>query len=278
MECRLAEFNVLLSFAYHPRAALIQRYLDAGARVMLDSGAFTAFASGKPIDLAAYHAYLAHMPLSSTRFKYLALDVIGDPAATRVNYDKMVAAGFAPVPVIQPGAPLDDARYYAERAPLVCFGGLVGRSPAEVMRRVQAYLPAIGDTPYHLLGTTGSALSLTLGPASVDASSWKSSGRYGSCSLYLGGGRIKAINKEALVGPHAAQIARRIVLTGYDPRVLLAEKAWRGGVSPVMELSAASWMAYGDDLYAKCGTIVYLAGGESNHENLFQAWERRRNA
>ena len=277
MECRLAEFNVLVSFVY-AKEALVQRFMDAGANVMLDSGAFTAFSSGKPIDLAAYMAFLRKMPTTNPRFKYLALDVIGDPAATRVNYDTMVAAGFAPVPVIQPGAPLADARYYADRAPLVCFGGLVGRSPAEVLTRVQSYLPAIGDTPFHLLGTTTSPLCLTLRPWSVDASSWKSSARYGRVSLYLGGGRIKSIGKEDMTGPHAAQIARRIVLTGYDPKELLVERAWRERDGYAMQLSAASWMSYGDDLYAKCGTIVYLAGVEIGNYSVLRAWEHKRNA
>lgn len=274
MEPRLPDtLRLLVSYALINIASgnVVQRMLDEGADVILDSGAFTAFSKGTPINLDGYMEYLHTLP-KSRALRYMALDVIGDPAATLLNYDVMRSNGLTPIPVVQRGASMAEAEHYAGTSSLVAFGGLVGRSQTYVMRQVQPYLPALGGTPFHLLGTTSAPLCSRLRPASVDASSWDAAGRFGVFSMYCGGGRIKAISRADYTGPQRMAIAGYVQSLGYDPQVLLKDSEWRGRNSLSSEISARSWIEYGRDLQAHTGTTVYIATVEARLGQVIKAW------
>ena len=103
-------------------------YRRAFGLLMFDSGAFTAYRQGTPIALSDYLSFLEER--ASLYDQYVALDVIGDPEATLVNYRLMREAGFQPLPVYQMGAPKSHFGIYAESSPIVGLGGLVGRQIA----------------------------------------------------------------------------------------------------------------------------------------------------
>ena len=90
--------NILISFAYinNDIAKLVADEVSAGrVNLMLDSGAFTAFKTGKKIELDNYIAFLKDF--GQIAEKYVTLDVIGHRDKTVENYERMVAAGLAPM-------------------------------------------------------------------------------------------------------------------------------------------------------------------------------------
>lgn len=96
----------------------------AQLRVVLDSGAFSAANSGKPISLLEYAGFLrgnAHL------FDWCAsLDVIGDPARSFANWQALRASHPGVVPAVHCGTDLQWLQRYMDAGvPRVAFGGLV---------------------------------------------------------------------------------------------------------------------------------------------------------
>ena len=130
--------HALISYASNPRGRteITRKYRRAFGLLMLDSGAYSAFTIGKPIQLDNYCSFLeAEAELYD---QYVALDVIGDTEATRANYAEMLRRGFHPLPVYQLGAPEDDFRYYADHSEIVGVGGLLS-SRLPVTQRINYF-------------------------------------------------------------------------------------------------------------------------------------------
>lgn len=112
--------------------------------IFLDSGAFTVARHGKAIDLGAYCEFLREF--GGAFSCYAALDVIGDHAATRRNYDEMVRRGLRPVPTFHRGSPWAELDRIAAEAPYIALGGMMSsvgerEFPTEARRR--PYLDAV---------------------------------------------------------------------------------------------------------------------------------------
>ena len=76
--------NVLMAYPYlTPPALKFWRDNQDSIDMLVDSGAFTAWKSGNPIQLDDYCRFLDGLEMKPWR--YFALDVIGDPAATEKN-------------------------------------------------------------------------------------------------------------------------------------------------------------------------------------------------
>jgi hypothetical protein len=102
---------------------------EAPDRLLLDSGAFSAYSLKKPVHLQGYCEFLLDRP---TVALYAALDVIRDWRATAKNLDAMLDMGLRPVPIFQWGAPLEELDRLARNHPVLALGGLVSdvMSPA----------------------------------------------------------------------------------------------------------------------------------------------------
>lgn len=96
---------------------------EPGKRLFIDSGAFSAYTQGIPVDLGAYikwlHAHKANV------YCYACLDIINDCEGTRRNYETMVAAGLKPIPVFHVGSPLEELERYCGLTDFVALGGSV---------------------------------------------------------------------------------------------------------------------------------------------------------
>lgn len=185
--------GILLSYPFHEREdmeALLAPVRAAGVRVFADSGAFSAWQSGKVIDLAAYAAWLHRW--GRLFDLYANLDVIGDAVATATNQTALEDQGLKPLPTVHFGAPWSafDAALAAE-PPYMGFGGLVGRMTfehKEAMRWCLAGLrrTAAAGAKVHGFGVTRWNAIWDLPWQSVDSTSWKSGGRYGAILLFTG--------------------------------------------------------------------------------------------
>lgn len=95
-----------------------------GARVFMDSGAFSAKNKGVVVDLVDYCGFLdAHRGRLSD---YAALDVIGDAEASLVNWRRMREAGLDPIAAHHYGTPAARLEeLMAERPTALALGGMV---------------------------------------------------------------------------------------------------------------------------------------------------------
>ena len=144
-------------------------------RLMLDSGAYSAWNSGKIIDIEA----LTKATLDPIFSESVCLDVIGDSSASVANSLAMKAAGSPAFPVFHYGDPWEHLALYRSefsRVGLSCrFGEPVAKSTAwleQCFARAWPYR-------FHSFGWTAPDALARFPFDSCDSTSWKSSATWG---------------------------------------------------------------------------------------------------
>ena len=166
---------------------------DLRPRVIIDSGAFTAWTSGKPIDPRDYaqwaldfeHRWRGKM----ATLEFMNLDVIGDQDASWVNQGILEGLGMKPLPIITYGVNLDHLDRALENYDYIALGGLVPHSRNKdklrkwldaCFARVMTYRKKTGTLRrIHLLGITTEWVLNRYPCYSSDSSSWVSCLRFG---------------------------------------------------------------------------------------------------
>lgn len=179
--------NLLLSYAFHERTDLakVRRNLVCG-RLLIDSGAFTAFTKGKTISLDAYAAFLEKW--RGCWDHAITLDVIGDPVRTAAQTRKLHERGLPVMPVFTKGGDLREFDAMVKDAGYVAVGGTVGLGTKPQRERVAMLQRRAADLGggIHALGV-GSLSSLRAArPYSADASSISGAFRFGTVVYYDG--------------------------------------------------------------------------------------------
>jgi len=116
--------NLLVAFPYMKPEVVEQIRKLRHARILVDSGAFTAWKAGKSVDLDEYCRFIE--ALGDLPWRYFMLDVVGDPAATMKNYEIMLNRGFNPIPIFTRGEDPSVLEDYYKTSDVVGVGGLVG--------------------------------------------------------------------------------------------------------------------------------------------------------
>ena len=126
----------LESYHYINKGKYVRQMREDGAKVFLDSGAFSAYTLGKEVDLGAYVAFIKQnkdiIREEDGILLAAVLDSIGDDLGTWQNQKKMEMMGVKPVPCFHYG---EDERYlefYANNYEYISLGGLVG-APTRVL-------------------------------------------------------------------------------------------------------------------------------------------------
>lgn len=189
--------NVLVSYGVVPSADLwrLHRQLRCG-RVMVDSGAFSAYASGKTIRLAEYAEHLDRW--RGAWHHAITLDVIGDPAASARNTRSLHALGLPVLPVFTMGAALPEFDAMVADVGYVAVGGMVGVSvPHQRARLAMLQRRAVErGGGIHALGVANMGTLRAARPYSADASSVSSMYRFGNL-LYFDGLELRQVNVKA---------------------------------------------------------------------------------
>lgn len=224
-------------------------------RLVVDSGAFTAWKAGKPIALDDYCRFIESLPIKPWR--YFTLDVIGDPHASMTNYEIMLKRGFNPVPIFTRGEDISVLDDYYKTSDVVGVGGLVGTPNNKgyvngIMRRVNG-------RKVHLLGFAGINYTKFYKPYMCDSSTWEDGPRFGHIRLYMGNGNFKSLGRKDFIKRPPAVIEAQIKKFGFDASVFAKESAWRGGVSPNRQLCAASALAMSIDIQKNLKTLFFNA-------------------
>jgi hypothetical protein len=252
MSCPL---NLLVAYPYFPpQVGVIKENADA-LRLVVDSGAFTAWKAGKPIQLDDYCRFLEGLPIKPWR--YFTLDVIGDPHATMRNYETMLSRGFTPVPIFTRGedpSVLDD---YYKTSDVVGIGGLVGTAGNRGF--VRGIMRHIGKRKVHWLGFTPFDFIKVYRPYMCDSSSWTSGARFGSFDLYMGRGRMIKVTKAEMAEKPSQEILDRVRFYGLDPAGLGIRENWHGSHTYNRILGAYSHAHLSHDIEKNLGTKQFLA-------------------
>lgn len=140
--------RVMISFAEPPTETCWQLYREYGIEVMADSGAFSAWKRGTPINLQDYMDWLKKHDIKL----YFNLDVVVNPIETVINQFNMEAAGFKPIPVFHYGENWGLLEYYVLNYELVGLGGTVGLPVREKERFFSQVFSLYPEGKFHALG------------------------------------------------------------------------------------------------------------------------------
>jgi len=242
--------NCLISYAYMNAKVLRMVQATQGSiRWMLDSGAFTAHEQGRPIEIDQYMQFLRDY--GHLFWQTIALDVVGDAAATARNLNTMRAAGFNPMPVCTVDEDVEavPAQLGSECRNLCVAGGVSEPLDLYATRLSQIRRLAGPDVWLHGLGFARGMRVAGTAVDSVDASSWMAGQRWGQLAWFQSAVGVRNIGwREALSRPwdklpRGAQ--RAIVNMGLSPNHLKdSASLQRGAVSMLGVQSAFASLQY----------------------------------
>lgn len=300
--------HILGSFAYFAKVdvpGMVRRAREHyGVEVdfFADSGAFTAYTSGKTVTVKQYAAWLAaHAHVINCA---ATLDVIGDPAATARNTTELqdrVGDQVYVIPIFHVGSPWPDLEKLCAEHPYVGLGGGVAvgqRESAFMQWLIRCH--RIGrdhGAVFHGFGMTKPPYPDKLPFYSVDSSYWSSAVRNGTLGLYDRRAhrfrRVRVGTREVVTRPGMAALVRAY---GGDPRQVelpgfgrVAERgtAARGDREWLLRAACSSWLAYQADLRTRhrpvpapgpvrgTGPKIYLAIGGEDDLDRIAAFARR---
>ena len=266
--------NILMSYAYSNDLApwVLDQMRTNGSRVLIDSGAFTAFSAGVKVSLEGYCGWLSKH--KGTYDEYIALDVIGDHQATQDSYIKMIKMGFNPMGVVIIDDDPNSARRYVENNPRICVaGGALGQAclpwfpkRMELISRLtehKAEIHALGFTP---MGWDGKTCAKT-----VDSSSWKGARRFGIVNYWYPAARKlerakwAGLTKDTV--PDYLMRSLRGSQIDIEKCFQSSRRINRGNISVTNTISTASWLIRMVNAEKVYGQHLYLAG---DGQDLFE--------
>lgn len=183
--------NILESYHYIWKDKYVKGMREDGAKIFLDSGAFSAYTLGAKIHLPTYVDYIKRnidiLRVEDGVLMAAVLDGIGDPLETYRNQLSMEALGVKPMPCFHAG---EDERYlewYIQNYDYISLGGMVGSSTKQLMlwldRVWDKFLVDGSGRPrikVHGFGITSIPIMERYPWWSCDSSSWIQAGSFGS--------------------------------------------------------------------------------------------------
>jgi hypothetical protein len=247
------------TFTHEPLAAILisYAYMDGkverpGARSgiryrhwCMDSGAYTAWKCGKPVQLDDYVAFARDMwQADPTLHEVITLDQIGGSwHDTRRNTDRLWAAGVPAMPVYHMAEPEDVLVGYARDYPKICVGGCaLIKSQKLRMKYIRQVFARTWPCAVHFLATSGWDVMMEVPLHSCDASSWRRAAAFGAYRAY-GNGKTK--NWQHV--PVRKHYNLRVEVEAYLAVERQSQWKWRREMREVgARLHAAGWRGYAD--------------------------------
>lgn len=255
--------NILVAYPYMTKKVIetLIEHKDE-TRFLLDSGAFTAWKAGKPIELDDYCKFLEQLPVKPWR--YFTLDKIGDPEGTMKNYQTMLDRGFKPVPIFTRGEDLKVLDEFYKTSDVVGIGGLVGTKGNKGF--INGIMSKVGIRKVHWLGFTAIDYIKFYKPYMCDSSTYLSGIRYGNLALYKGQGKFKLVNKKTFLSEPPKEILELIKKHGIELQDLAQASNWvnNGNTGGMRVASFRAWAMFQDDITKNIGTHFFLACASDN--------------
>jgi len=275
-----SKLNILVAYPYMKKAVINElAQIQDSTRFVLDSGAFTAWKAGKPIQLDDYCRFLDSLPVKPWR--YFTLDVIGDPHGSMKNYETMISRGYKPVPIFTRGedpSVLDD---YYKTSDVVGIGGLVGTKQNKGF--VNGIMKHVGKRKVHWLGFTSADYLKYYKPYMCDSSSWSSALIFASLSMYDRGGKFIKASKKDFQSQPSPDVLRLLRQYEIDPAELAKAENWKNsgsGKYPTEMVAFRSWIKFQRDVEKNIGTKFFMACASEWQIRLAneakQFWEQKK--
>lgn len=182
----LGGHRMLISFAYVGSSFLptkaVPEIAKSASGLMIDSGAFTAWRKGTPINMSAYIEFLLNgCPHHDAA---LTLDVIGDADASMTNWEFLHKLFNAIVPVWHEGDPIEHLDEYVAKSPLVALGRIEGRRSEQ--KTLDFYDSAFNrrEHAYHALGNANPVQLEPYPFDSFDSTGWQRDAAYSNSAKW----------------------------------------------------------------------------------------------
>jgi hypothetical protein len=166
--------RLLLSYYHWKNKSLEELFKELGykPKIMWDSGAWTAYNTGKNIALIDFmkSLYDNHRYID----EFISLDVIGDPLMSKMYYDILVHYGLYPIPVYHYGDEQEYLDYYVSKGNrYIALGGTAGmRSKPTVAKWAKNICEQYPTIKFHLLGSSSKQITDHCNLFSCDSSTW----------------------------------------------------------------------------------------------------------
>jgi len=235
----------------------------AGWHVLLDSGAFSAWCSGKVIRLDEYVRYL-DMRRDLFSAGYIQLDVVSDNDSTLRNLEAMVRARLSPIPVLTQDMPIARAADMVALAgnDTLCVAGGVTWPDREMAARYTLVNRAVPKVKLHGLGFTRNSLAWRVPLFSSDSSSWQVGGRYGQATVFNRREGCAHVQLPKLFKKGWAALPRRLQRVMDEscigPRNWSDKLVHRTHASWINVMGTVAWLQYGDHMRST-GRRFYFA-------------------
>lgn len=275
--------NILVAYPYLKPPVYKDLLRNHGTyRLIIDSGAFTAWNLKKQIRLDEYCRFLDKIELLQP-FKAVQLDVFGDPEATYKNFLIMQKRGFDVMPVFTRGDTVERLEEFYAHTDYIMFGGIVVGGKNK--NYVKWFLDQNKGRKAHWLGFVNMPFIKKYRPESVDSSSWKSAGIYGAMDLYTGLGNCKRFRRSDFTAP-TKELVRLMQQNGFgqDQILMLREKeSWVATLNDRLTftkpekglawfIGAVAHVLRAAEVEEKLGTKIYLAAStDVQTKTLFKA-------
>lgn len=165
--------RLLLSYFYFRNKSL-KEYTDMlgyRPKIILDSGAYSAWNKGKGIALTDYMDYISEN--KDYIYKYFTLDVVGDPELSYWYYKIMKEKGFNPIPVYHYGEDESWLERYTSETDYIGLGGTVPeKDKGKVSDWIRFIVWQYPDMKFHVLGSSSPKIINTCDVYSTDSSTY----------------------------------------------------------------------------------------------------------
>lgn len=282
MTSKYPKLNILVAFPYFKKS--IYEYLQtkdpSTFRLIVDSGAFTAWNTGKVISLEKYCEFLKTIP-KEWEYYAVQLDVYGNPKETYVNYLKMLEMGFNDImPVFTRGDTVERLEEFYSHTDYIMFGGIaIG---GENRNYVKWFCETNKERKAHWLGFVNVPFMKKYKPYSVDSSSMFSTQRWGQLQVYVGNGALRSVHKRKFNTKPSDELIKHMIKAGCEMneiKLLSQQDAWNGGVTDNSIKGTASFITVKShvkravEVERNIGTKIYFAVASANHlDDIFKAY------
>lgn len=185
--------NLLVSY-YYLRDYERSEAKVCGAKLMLDSGAFSAWKSGKSIDIDK----LIEETLNPRWGDTVSLDVIGDAEASARNCEYMRSRGSKAYPVFHIGDPWSLLDQYCSIYPKLGLSCRFGEAHVQSMRWLEQCFRRCWPHLFHSFGWVKEDMLMEFPFHSADTSSWINGRLFGNWKG-LGAHKMKVPGSKALL-------------------------------------------------------------------------------
>ena len=276
------KLNILIAYPYFkPKVKEILAELPPeDYRLIVDSGAFSAYNSGHTIELPKYCEFLTDLKKDFTNFDYVQLDVVFNEEKTIENYKRMLDMGFDPCPVFTRGSNFDYFHELMETRKYVFVGGVQrgkgANNFAKWILENSSYIEN-GDR-VHLLAYVRPDFINHYKPFSVDSSSWTAAGRYGLIPYYTKGRLSQVSKKDFISKPPKAFLdsCAKLKIPYNVIKKLRYKESWfntsrfeycedpnKPTITLPTFITACQYIYYTIEAEKKIGTRIYMAVGDN---------------